>query len=213
MKLTSKQSDIKDISLASEATTPVMPTQSPPVTPTPTPTAPPKTQPTPTLTPAPTDHADTYDHAYTHADTSTWPHRCPNQMVVGGRSSRSYRSGNPNHVFRIQTTQCYCFISDIQTIRAGVVSGPMTLQAQDLHGDPYNVIGDTTIDLKTNSISGKFDISPGPFDGSITSVTIPDKSSKADFYYKDNSPGQVTIITAKNPRRGWEKAVQKLLPG
>ncbi|TRZ54177.1 MAG: hypothetical protein D4S01_00020, partial [Dehalococcoidia bacterium] len=101
------------------------------------------------------------------------------------------------------------FITGPQTINAGEASGIMTVQTRDALGTPSDVTSDTTIDLSSNSATGRFDTSQsGPFDGLVTSVTIPSGSNSASFYYKDTTVGMPTITAAENPGQGWTDATQ-----
>ncbi|MBA7602136.1 hypothetical protein ES703_09222 [subsurface metagenome] len=89
------------------------------------------------------------------------------------------------------------FTTDPQTITAGVASEVMTIQTQDQYGNPSDVTEDTTINLTSTSETGRFDTSPtGPFDETITSVTITADGNSASFYYKDNAAGTYTITVA-----------------
>jgi len=94
------------------------------------------------------------------------------------------------------------FTTPPQTIPAGVASAIMTIQTRDAANNPSNVASNTTINLTSTSGNGRFDTSPtGPFNGSITSITIPAGSSSASFYYKDTNVGAPTITAAESPAR------------
>ena len=89
------------------------------------------------------------------------------------------------------------FTTNELSVTSGSVSGVVTVQTQDLSGNPSNVTTSTTINLSSTSGAGKFDTSSsGPFSGSITSVTIPAGSNAANFYYKDTLVGTPTITAA-----------------
>jgi hypothetical protein len=89
------------------------------------------------------------------------------------------------------------FTTNALSITSGSVSGVVTIQTQDLSGNPSNVIASTTINLTSTSGAGRFDTnSSGPFNGSITSLTIPAGSNAANFYYKDTLVGTPAITAA-----------------
>ena len=102
------------------------------------------------------------------------------------------------------------FTTGAQTITAGQVSGVMTIQTRDATSAPQNVSAPTTVALSSNSPNGRFDISPtGPFNGSITSVTITSGTNSANFYYKDTTAGTPTLTAAETPSQGWTDATQQ----
>jgi hypothetical protein len=85
------------------------------------------------------------------------------------------------------------FISSPQTIKAGSVSGMITIQIQDVNGNPVNVASSTVITL-SSSPSGIFGTNT---DGlpAITSVTVYGGTDSANFYFKGSTKGNA-IITA-----------------
>ena len=96
----------------------------------------------------------------------------------------------------IKATTNLVFTTVSKSIVAGSVSNLMTVQTQDLQGNPITDRANIDINLSSSINSGRFDISPnGPFDGTITQLTIPSGSSSTSFYYKDNVGG-TSIITA-----------------
>ncbi|MBN1191539.1 MAG: hypothetical protein JXA46_17415 [Dehalococcoidales bacterium] len=105
------------------------------------------------------------------------------------------------------------FITSTQFITAGAASGVITVQAQDGSDNPVNVSIDTIVDLSSTSIDGKFDTSSyGPFDGTITSVSIPSGSNSANFYYKDTTAGNPTI-TAESTGFSSDSQSETINPG
>jgi subtilisin family serine protease len=89
-------------------------------------------------------------------------------------------------------------ITSPQIVSAGAASAIVTVQTQDLSGNPANFAAATDVDLASTSDSGRFDTSAtGPFNGSVTKVTIPAGNNQANFYYKDTKTGSPTI-TASN---------------
>ncbi|MFC2019751.1 hypothetical protein ACFLU4_07405, partial [Chloroflexota bacterium] len=113
-------------------------------------------------------------------------------------------------VYYYRRRKALSFVTPPQTISAGSTSQLMTVQVRRARYGPYSVTGDTIIDLSTFSPDGRFDTNPsGAFDGSITSVTIPQGSSSVSFYYQDTTPGLPVIMATENPSRGWVKATQQ----
>ncbi len=102
------------------------------------------------------------------------------------------------------------FTTSAHSVDPNVVTGAITVQAQDGLGLARNVSADTTINLSSTSGGGLFDTdSGGSFDGSITSVTITNGTSSATFYYKDSNAGTPSITAAESPSASWTDAVQQ----
>lgn len=80
------------------------------------------------------------------------------------------------------------------SLNAGNWAGPLTVERQDASGNPVTN-GNLTVNLSTTSPheKGKFSLTSGGT--AITSLTIPDGSSIAQFYYYDETAG-TWIITA-----------------
>jgi hypothetical protein len=82
-------------------------------------------------------------------------------------------------------------------VTARGVSSPFNIQTQYISGGPVNTTGDTRLNLVSTSPTGRFDIgADGPFDDSITAVTIKRGTSSASFYYKDPAIGSPTITVS-----------------
>lgn len=91
------------------------------------------------------------------------------------------------------------FVSDPQTIAVGIISGPFTIQTQDMLNNPVVVTADTAVTLTSTSAMGRFGTTGGDsFDGSVTSVIIAAGTNMAGFYYRDTAKGTPTI-TATAP--------------
>jgi len=88
------------------------------------------------------------------------------------------------------------FVTDPQTIRAGVVSKMITIQIRNAKDKPVKVTRDTIIDLSSSS-GGNF--SAGS-DGILTTTTIKlaEGSDSTGFYYIDKNRGSVTITASNN---------------
>jgi hypothetical protein len=86
------------------------------------------------------------------------------------------------------------FKSNPQTIKAGSMSGMITIQIQDANGKPVNAASGTVITLASSS-GGIFCANS---DGLlvITSITVNDKTNSATFYYKDSTKGNATITVS-----------------
>jgi len=101
------------------------------------------------------------------------------------------------------------FTTSVQTLTAGTVSSTFTIQTQDELG-PRAVDSNTTIDLTSDSATGKFSTAA---DGTFTttlSVTITNGSNSANFFYKDTVSGSPTLTAAENPSSlGWTDGTQQ----
>ncbi len=86
------------------------------------------------------------------------------------------------------------YTTSTQTLPAGSVSGVITVQRQDLHGNPVTS-GTIDLDLTTTSTTGKF-YSDASGTTQITTVSIADTSSVASFYYMDTNAGTPTLTAA-----------------
>jgi len=87
------------------------------------------------------------------------------------------------------------------TVSAGTIIGPITVRLEDAATPPnaiFNVSGSAiTVNLATNSPGGRFDtVVNGLFDGSVTSISIPNGASSATFFYKDTRSGTPTITAS-----------------
>ena len=126
---------------------------------------------------------------------------------------RKYTSSEPSIIAENEeSAKRIVFISAPKTVSAGTVSSQITIQIKDSYGNPINVSQDTTINLITTSLCGKF-YSDSNGTVEITSVTIPSGQSSASFYYKDtkamtpininrNSIGKPVIIASATVQ-GW----------
>ena len=85
------------------------------------------------------------------------------------------------------------FITVPQTIKAGSVSAMITIQIQDVNGNPVKVTSSTVITL-ASSIGGIFSANGNGLPV-ITTVTVYSGTNSANFYYKDSTKGN-PIITA-----------------
>lgn len=93
-----------------------------------------------------------------------------------------------------------------QTINAGERTGAVRVQLQDAGGQPVNSTGDTTVNLNSANITGKFYDSPsGGLE--ISSVTISSGTSYTDFYYEDTKSGTVTITVSSTGLTGGNQTV------
>lgn len=89
------------------------------------------------------------------------------------------------------------FITGLQTIEAGEVSGMLIVKVHDAYDNPAIVPADTVVDLSSSSPTGIFDVSAdGPFNGTITSVIILSGTGSASFYYKDTTAGMPAITAS-----------------
>jgi heme/copper-type cytochrome/quinol oxidase subunit 2 len=81
-----------------------------------------------------------------------------------------------------------------QTIKAGSVSAMITIQIQDLKGNPVEVVSSTVVTLLSSSASGIF--SANGNEPAIKAVTVFAGTNSANFYYKDPTKGNPDIIAS-----------------
>lgn len=89
----------------------------------------------------------------------------------------------------------FSIISPPQTVRA-TEPATITVQAQDINGNPILLDTDITLNLSSTSTSGFFAIDLEEDESTRwdhTSITVPAGTSNATFYYKDNEKGTPTI--------------------
>lgn len=78
-------------------------------------------------------------------------------------------------------------------------SSPITVQVQDVNGDPVSVSSALTLHVYTNSTTGSFATDPtstwtaGGSSGSGFNITVPKNLTSTSFYYKDTSVRTSTI--------------------
>ena len=94
-------------------------------------------------------------------------------------------------------------ISVADPVKMGIVGPTITgvreplrfvAQIQNLIGSPMGAPADTTVTLATSSATGRFDVLPdGPFDGTLTTLSIPAGESSAVFFFKDTAAGTYTV--------------------
>jgi len=83
-----------------------------------------------------------------------------------------------------------------QTIKAGSVSAMITIQIQDLKGNPVEVVSSTVVSLSSSSSGGIF--SANGNEPTIKSVTVLAGTNSANFYYKDPTKGNPDIMASKD---------------
>ena len=86
------------------------------------------------------------------------------------------------------------FITVPQTIKDGFVSAMITIQIQDVNGNPVKVASSIVITL-SSSIDGIFGANSNGLPV-ITSVTVYAGADSASFYYKDSTKGNPTITVS-----------------
>jgi hypothetical protein len=80
---------------------------------------------------------------------------------------------------------------------AGTIAGPVTITLLNSSGVSIPAPSNFTVNLGSTFLTGKFDTSvAGAFDGSITSVVIPQNSTSINFYYRDTKTGSATITAS-----------------
>ncbi|MCD6168918.1 MAG: copper amine oxidase N-terminal domain-containing protein [Caldisericia bacterium] len=105
-------------------------------------------------------------------------------------------SGTSNP-FEVKEGNKLVFITEEQVVPIDTPSSEITVQVQDQDGNPVNVPTDTTVNLTSNSPTGRFskDKSTWSTSNSYT-VTIHSGENQVTFYYKDTSPGVHTLTAS-----------------
>jgi autotransporter-associated beta strand protein len=86
------------------------------------------------------------------------------------------------------------FTTSAQSVPANTISGTITVQRQDLYGNPNTTDANLTVNLSSTSGTGVF-WNTG-HTAELTSVTINTGSSTASFAYEDSATGAPTITAA-----------------
>ena len=119
-------------------------------------------------------------------------------------ATNSTDSGNNTNWYFIERLD---FTTAAQSIDQNAVSAIMTIQVEDALGNAVTLGENITVDLTSTSGGGTF-YSNAAGTAQITSVSIANGSSSANFYYKDSIEGTPTITAAENPSKGWVDATQ-----
>jgi hypothetical protein len=101
-------------------------------------------------------------------------------------------ANKPDAVNKPDTANKIVFITGPQTVKAGAISGIITIQIQDVDGNPVKVTSDTVITL-SSSLGGTFGANRNGLP-LIKSVTVHEATDSANFYYKESTKGNPTII-------------------
>jgi len=88
------------------------------------------------------------------------------------------------------------FVSPAQNVLHDTPSAVLQVQIQDGFGNPSPVSADTDLELHTSG-TGCFDLLPtGPFDCSITGITVASGTHLGEFYYRDPVDGDKTLTVS-----------------
>jgi hypothetical protein len=88
------------------------------------------------------------------------------------------------------------FISPTQNVLRDTPSAVIQVQVQDGFGNPTPVAANTTLNLQTSG-AGCFDLVPtGPFDCSISTITVTAGTDLGEFYYQDAADGDKTLTVS-----------------
>lgn len=120
----------------------------------------------------------------------------------GGKANSFVDDISISYIYRLE------FISTPQVISQDEISGPITVQLQNINSEPQTALADYTLDLKSTSAGGKFSLKKEPW-ANVTQMTLPKNSQSAAFYYKDSAVGSPTISVAEYPEIGWLDALQQ----
>jgi hypothetical protein len=100
------------------------------------------------------------------------------------------------HLFGMTMAPAKLNIASYKTTLTGRPSRA-TITFQDITGSPRPAVGALTLNLASDSTTGRFDtLSTGPFNGSITSVTVPAGGSSATLFFKDTVAHDVVITVS-----------------
>ncbi len=113
----------------------------------------------------------------------------PNYTATGLATFGNFTLGN----YALGASQLV-FTTGSQTLTAGVVSGPITVQLRNPGGSPLTTKSNLTVTLSTTSGDGVFRDSGDT--ATITSVTIVAGSNSASFKYKDTFAPAMPTVTA-----------------
>lgn len=94
-------------------------------------------------------------------------------------------------------TAGFAFITEPQSIRAGELSGGLTIQSQDAAGDPVKTDETVYLNFSSTSATGEF-LSVA---GEAVRTVMNKGTANRTFYYRDPSPGLYTL-TVKATARG-----------
>ena len=137
--------------------------------------------------------------------------------IVEGPSSDSclirisYEGGLPTDVsdepFVIMDLPVLMLSNPPRRCFAGVVSGPLMFEFNNLNGEPLSAPLDVEFAVSSSSAFGTFSVQPFPW-STISSFVIPAGSSSLLLYYKDGLAGSPEIRIYEDPDRGWTDAFQ-----
>ncbi|MBN2414916.1 VCBS repeat-containing protein [bacterium] len=102
------------------------------------------------------------------------------------------------------------FLSTPQSLYAGTVSAEITIQLQNIYGEPRVLGNPVTVLLSTSSSTGSFSADPYTWQH-ISEIVMPAEMNIVSFYYRDNTPGTPVISLLENPSRGWVRKTQQEL--
>ncbi len=121
-----------------------------------------------------------------------------NHIITAIYSGDAIFSGSAGTLLQnISNVSKIAFITSAQTTVAGSTSSLITIQTQDTSGNPAMFGSNVDLNLTSTSNNSKFDIAAiGPFDGSVTKITVPGNNDIASFYYRDIIAGNPTITVS-----------------
>ena len=88
------------------------------------------------------------------------------------------------------------FKTSRQTIKAGSISGMITIQVQDIKGNPVKVASNTVVSLSSSSSGGIF--SADGNESAMKAITVYAGTDSTNFYYKDSAKGDPVIIASND---------------
>lgn len=104
------------------------------------------------------------------------------------------------------------FTTSPQTVSLNIISEPITIQAQDGQGNPYQTPETIDLEFISSSLTGEFLGSTG---NSATKYMSTNTANRT-FYYKDSTEGSFTITvnaTGRDSGKEWSKSQQIIVSG
>jgi hypothetical protein len=115
--------------------------------------------------------------------------------------------------FRTWTQPVLVFTTPLQTIAAGVPSGPITLGLLTSTGAPQTASTPIAVTLTSSSAQGQFSTAPtGPFSSTLSLTIAAGSNAAGPFYYQDSRAGSPVLTAAASGVTSGTQA-ETVLPG
>jgi photosystem II stability/assembly factor-like uncharacterized protein len=131
---------------------------------------------------------------HTNIRSITFDPKNPQILYIGTSGGGMFRGTDSPGV--IPQPSGFGIIPKATTITEGGIL-ELTIELRDAAGGPTTSLSDVTVNLTSSTQTGVFDTAQnGPFDGTVTSVTIPAGKTSATAFYKDTAAGTVTLTVS-----------------